>query len=161
MSTANFKEFKYQLGRHREGVMHRKLRLIMLTVGIPALLVGLAAPATADPSRAPNLILGAIAGGSADCGEAGLSTFIATQTNPEPTTWSPLFFTRSEDGATGLFIPASFDVEVTNPDGTSFRFSATKGAAPGPESCHFKARTAEGFLPTVFGDMTAKSILTG
>jgi hypothetical protein len=142
--------------------MHRKLRLLMLTMGISALLVGLAAPATADPSRAPNLIFGKIAGGTADCGEAGLSTFIATQTNPEPTTWSPLFFTRSEDGVTGLFIPASFDVVVTDPDGTTFTFSAAKGAAPGPVSCHFKAAvTPQGGLPTLNGDMTGQIILTG
>ena len=136
--------------------MHRKLRLLMLTVGIPALLVGLAAPATADPSRAPNLIFG-----QASCGEAGLFTFIATQSNSESITWSPAFFTRVEDGATGLFIPASFDVVVTtDPDGTNFSFSATKGTAPGPVSCHFKAR-GEGGLPAIFGDMTGKLILTG
>jgi hypothetical protein len=143
--------------------MHRKLRLLMLTVGIPALLVGLAAPATADPSRAPNLIFGKTAG-TADCGEAGLATFIATQTNPEPIGWSPLFFTRAEDGATGLFIPASFEnVQVTTaPDGTGFIFSASKGAAPGPVSCDFKAAASTGgALPTLRGVMTGKIILTG
>ena len=131
--------------------MNRKLRLLMLTVGIPALLVGLAAPASADPSRAPNLLVG-----TADCGSDGTFDFFATQSNSESTTWSPAFLTRS-DGATGLFIPASLDLTFTTPEG-SFSFTEQKGATSGPVSCDIDAEVAPGF--TLTGTVTGKIILS-
>lgn len=132
--------------------MGRTLRLLMLILAIPALLLGMAVPATADPSRAPNLLVG-----TADCGSDGTFDFIATQSNSESNTWNPAFITRS-DGATGLFIPASFDLTFTSPDG-SFSFTATKGATSGPVSCDIAGEPAPGF--TLTGTVTGKIILTG
>jgi hypothetical protein len=132
--------------------MNRTLRSLILTVSIPALLLGLAAPATADPSRAPHLLVG-----TADCGSAGTFGFLATQSNSESTTWSPAFITGS-DGATGLFIPASLDLTFTSPEG-SFSFTATKGATSGPVSCDIEGEPAPGF--TLTGTVTGTIILTG
>jgi hypothetical protein len=124
----------------------------MLILAIPALLVGIAVPATADPSRAPNLLVG-----TADCGPDGTFDFVAPQSNSESTTWSPAFLTRS-DGATGLFIPASLDLTFTTPEG-SFSFTAQKGATSGPVSCDIEAEPAPGF--TLTGTVTGTIILTG
>jgi hypothetical protein len=133
--------------------MNRTLRRSMLTLGIPALLLGLAVPATADPSRAPHLTVG-----TADCGSDGTFDFLATESNSEESnTWTPAFITRS-DGATGLFIPASFDLTFTSPEG-SFSFTAAKGAVPGPVSCDIEAEPAPGF--TLTGTVTGTIILTG
>jgi hypothetical protein len=132
--------------------MSRALRLLMLTVGIPALLLGLAVPATAAPSRAPHLLVG-----TADCGSAGTFDFLASQSNSESNTWNPAFVTRS-DGATGLFIPASFDLTFTSPEG-SFSFTAAKGATSGPVSCDIAGEPAPGF--TLTGTVTGTIILTG
>ena len=132
--------------------MSRTLRFSMLTLGISALLLGLAVPATADPSRAPDLLVG-----TADCGSDGTFDFLATESNSESNTWNPAFITRS-DGATGLFIPASFDLTFTSPEG-SFSFTAAKGAAPGPVSCDIEAEPAPGF--TLTGTVTGTIILTG
>jgi hypothetical protein len=138
--------------------MNRTRRLLLFAVGIPALLLGLAAPATADPNRAPNLFIGSA---SSTCSSAGPFLFVVTISNSESITWSPLFFSRPDDDATALFIPASYDFEVfTTPEGDSFRFTAQKGAAPGPDTCHVKARAPEG-LPMLFGDMTGQLIVTG
>jgi hypothetical protein len=132
--------------------MNRALRFSLLAVGILALLLGLAVPATADPSRAPNLLVG-----TADCGSDGTFNFIATQSNSESTTWSPAFLTRS-DGATRLFIPASLDLTFTTPEG-SFSFTAQKGATSGPVSCDIEAEVAPGI--TLTGTVTGKIVLTG
>ena len=132
--------------------MSRTLRLLMLTVGVPALLLGFVVPATAAPSRAPNLLVG-----TADCGSAGTFDFLGTQSNSESTTWNPVFVTRS-DGATGLFIPASLDLTFTSPEG-SFSFTAAKGATSGPVSCDIVGQLAPGF--TLTGTVTGKIILTG
>jgi hypothetical protein len=132
--------------------MNRTLRLVMLTVGIPALLLGLAAPATADPSRAPNLLTG-----TADCGSAGTFDFVVTESNSESMPWNPAFLTRS-DGATGLLIPASFDFTITTPGGT-FSFTAQKGATSGPVSCDIFAEPEPGVV--LAGTVTGKIILTG
>jgi hypothetical protein len=132
--------------------MSRTLRFLMLTVGMPALLLGLAVPAAADPGRAPNLLVG-----TADCGSDGTFDFIATQSNSESTTWSPAFITRS-DGATGLFIVASVDGTFTTPEG-SFSFTSQKGATSGPVSCEIAAQVAPGF--TLTGTATGTIILTG
>ena len=132
--------------------MSRTLRLLMLTVGIPALLVGIAVPAMADPSRAPNLLVG-----TADCGSAGTFDFVAPESNSESTTWSPAFITGS-DGATGLFIPASLDLTITTPGGT-LSFTAAKGATSGPVSCDISAEQPPGF--TLTGTVTGTIILTG
>ena len=132
--------------------MNRTLRLVMLTVGIPALLVGLAAPATADPSRAPNLLAG-----SADCGPDGTFDFVVNQSNSESNPWNPAFITRS-DGATGLLIPASLDFTLTTPEGT-LSFTAQKGATSGPVSCDIFSEPAPGI--TLTGTVTGTIILTG
>ena len=132
--------------------MRKTLRRSMLTFGIPALLLGLAAPAAAAPSRAPHLLVG-----TADCGSDGTFDFLATQSNSESTTWNPAFITSS-DGTTGLFIPTSFDLTFTSPEG-SFSFTAAKGAAPGPVSCEINGEPAPGF--TLSGTVTGKIILTG
>jgi hypothetical protein len=132
--------------------MSRTLRLLMLTVGIPALLLGIALPATADPSRAPHLLVG-----TADCGPAGTFDFVVTESNSESTTWGPAFITGS-DGATGLFIPASLDLTFTTPEG-SFSFTAQKGATSGPVSCEIAAEPAPGV--TLTGTVTGTIILTG
>jgi hypothetical protein len=132
--------------------MSRKLGVSMLILAIPALLLGLAVPAAADPSRAPNLLVG-----TADCGSAGTFDFVTNQSNSESTTWSPAFITGS-DGATGLFIPASFDFTFTTPEGT-FSFTAAKGATSGPVSCDIAAEPAPGF--TLTGTATGTIILTG
>jgi hypothetical protein len=132
--------------------MSRTLRFSMLTLGIAALLLGFAAPATADPSRAPHLLAG-----TADCGSDGTFDFLATQSNSESTTWSPAFITDS-DGATGLFIPASLDLTFTSPEG-SFSFTAAKGATSGPVSCEIDGEPAPGF--TLTGTVTGTIILIG
>ncbi|HEV8195674.1 MAG TPA: hypothetical protein VGP87_03455 [Gemmatimonadales bacterium] len=124
----------------------------MLTVGIPALLLGLAAPATADPSRAPNLLVG-----TADCGSDGTFDFGVTQSHSESNPWNPAFLTRS-DGARGLFIPASFDFTITAPEG-SFSFTAQKGATSGPVSCEIFAEPEPGVV--LAGTVTGTIILTG
>jgi hypothetical protein len=132
--------------------MSRRLRFSMLTLGIAALLLGFAAPATAAPSRALHLLVG-----TADCGSDGTFDFLATQSNSESNTWNPAFITRS-DGATGLFIPASFDLTFTSPEG-SFSFTAAKGATSGPVSCEIEGEPAPGF--TLTGTVTGTIILTG
>jgi hypothetical protein len=132
--------------------MSRTLRLLMLTVGIPALLLSLAVPAAAQPGRAPNLLVG-----TADCGSEGTFDFVVTESNSESTTWSPAFLTRS-DGATGLFIPASLDVTLTTPEG-SFSFTGAKGAVSGPVSCDIEGESTSGF--TLTGTVTGTIILTG
>jgi len=132
--------------------MRRTLRFSMLTICIPALLLGFAVSATAAPERAPHRLVG-----TADCGSDGTFDFIATQSNSESTTWNPAFITRS-DGATGLFIPASLDGTFTGPDG-SFSFSSAKATAPGPVSCDIAAEAGPGF--TLTGTVTGQIILTG
>jgi len=132
--------------------MSRSPRVSMLTIGISALLLGLAVPATAAPARAPHLLVG-----TADCGSDGLFEFLATQSNSESTTWNPAFITRS-DGATGLFIPVSFDLTFTSPDG-SVSFSLAKSRAPGPVFCDIAGEPAPGF--TLTGTVTGKIVLTG
>jgi hypothetical protein len=132
--------------------MTRTLRFAMLAVGIPALLLGLAAPATADPSRAPNILTG-----TADCGSDGTFTFVVTQSNSESNPWNPAFVTRS-DGATGLLIPASLDFTFTTPEG-SFSFTGAKGATSGPVSCAIDADLPPGF--TLTGTVTGTIILSG
>ena len=132
--------------------MSRTLRLSILILAIPALLLGIAAPATADPSRAPHLLVG-----TADCGSDGTFNFLATQSNSESTTWNPAFITSS-DGTTGLFIPTSFDLTFTSPEG-SFSFAAAKGATSGPVSCDIEGAPAPGF--TLTGTVTGTIILTG
>jgi hypothetical protein len=124
----------------------------MLTVGIPALLLGLAVPAAADPGRAPNLLVG-----TADCGSDGTFEFIVTQSHSESTTWSPAFLTGS-DGTTGLFIPTSLDLTFTTPEG-SFSFTEQKGAMSGPVSCQIEAAPEPGV--TLTGTVTGTIILTG
>jgi hypothetical protein len=132
--------------------MNRTLRFLLFTVGIPALLLGLAAPATADPSRAPNLLAG-----TADCGPDGTFDFVVNQSNSDSQSWSPAFLTRN-DGARGLFIGASIDLTFTTPEG-SFSFSAQKGAISGPVSCEIYAEPAPGV--TLTGTVTGTIILTG
>jgi hypothetical protein len=132
--------------------MRKALRRSLLTVGISALLLGVAVPASADPSRAPNLLAG-----TADCGSDGTFDFVTPQSNSESTTWGPAFLTRS-DGATGLFIPTSFDLTFTSPEG-SFSFTAAKGAVSGSVSCDIVGEPAPGF--TLTGTVTGKIILTG
>jgi hypothetical protein len=132
--------------------MNRTLRLLMLTVGIPALLLGLAAPATADPSRAPNLLVG-----TADCGSDGTFDFVVNQSNSDSQSWSPAFLTRS-DGARGLFIGSSIDLTFFTPEG-SFSLTAQKGATSGPASCDIYAEPAPGI--TLTGTVTGTIILAG
>jgi hypothetical protein len=133
--------------------MSRTLRFSMLIASSSALLLGLAVPAAADPIRAPHLLVG-----TADCGSDATFDFLVTESNSESNTWNPAFITRS-DGATGLFIPASFDLTFTSPEG-SFSFTAVKGAtAPGPVSCEIEAEPAPGF--TLTGTVTGTIILTG
>jgi hypothetical protein len=138
--------------RPRRPVMSRTLRRSIPILAIPALLLGLAVPATADPSRAPHLLVG-----TADCGSDGTFDFLATQSNSESNTWNPAFITRS-DGATGLFIPASFDLTFTSPEG-SVSFTAAKGTTSGPVSCDIEGAPAPG--STLTGTVTGKIILTG
>ncbi len=132
--------------------MNRTLRFLLPTVGIPALLLGLAVPATADPSRAPRLVAG-----TADCGSDGTFDFVVNQSNSDSQSWSPAFLTSS-DGASGLFIGTSVDLTFTSPEG-SFSFSAQKGATAGPASCDIEAELAPGF--TLTGTVTGTIILTG
>jgi hypothetical protein len=132
--------------------MRKTLRRSVLAMGISALLLGVAVPASADPSRAPNLLVG-----TADCGSDGTFDFVTPQSNSESTTWAPAFITRS-DGATGLFIPTSFDLTFASPEGSS-SFTAAKGAASGSVSCDIVGEPAPGF--TLSGTVTGKIILTG
>jgi hypothetical protein len=132
--------------------MNRTLRLLMLTVGVPAVLLGLAAPATADPSRAPNLLAG-----TADCGPDGTFDFVVNQSNSDSQSWSPAFLTRS-DGVSGLFIGTSIDLTFTTPEG-SFGLSAQEGATSGPASCDIYAEPAPGVSLT--GTVTGTIVLTG
>jgi hypothetical protein len=132
--------------------MIRTLRLSMFVLALPALLLGTAVPATADPSRAPHVLVG-----TADCGSDGTFDFFGTESNSESTTWNPVFITRS-DGATGLFIPATVDLTFTGPEG-SFSFTEAKGATSGPVSCDIDGAPAPGF--TLTGTVTGKIILTG
>jgi hypothetical protein len=132
--------------------MNRRLRFLILTVGIPALLLALAAPAAADPSRAPNL-----AAGTADCGPDGTVNFVVNQSNSDSQSWSPAFLIRS-DGARGLFIPSSIDLTFTTPEG-SFGLSAQKGATSGAASCEIFSELAPGV--TVTGTVTGTIIWTG
>jgi hypothetical protein len=123
----------------------------LLAIGVTALAIVPAAGAAAAPTNAPNQTVG-----SADCGDDGTFTFVVTENNGRGSSWNPAFITRS-DGATALFIPASFDLIFTSPDGT-FVDQRVKGGTSGPASCDISASPAPGFSLT--GTVTGTIIWT-
>ena len=120
----------------------------------PIAALGTTLPATAAaaaPTNAANQLVG-----SADCGDDGDFTFVVTENNGQGGGWNPAFITRA-DGATALFIPTSFDLTFTSPDGT-FVDQRAKGATSGPASCEISASPAPGFSLT--GTVTGTIIWT-
>jgi hypothetical protein len=127
------------------------LRAALLAAGVVALAIVPATGAAAAPTNAAHQLVG-----SADCGDDGTFTFVVTQNNGRGSPWNPAFITRS-DGATGLFIPASFDLTFTSPDGT-FLDQRTKGATSGPASREISASPAPGLSLT--GNVTGTIVWT-
>ena len=127
------------------------LRAALLAIGVTALAIVPATGAAAAPTNAANQTIG-----SADCGADGTFTFLVTENNGRGSAWNPAFITRS-DGATALFIPASFDLTFASPEGTFFD-QRTKGATSGSVSCDISASPAPGFLLT--GTVTGTIIWT-
>jgi hypothetical protein len=127
------------------------LRVALLAAGVSALAIVPSASAAAAPINAANQLVG-----SADCGDDGTFTFVVTENNGQGGAWNPAFITRS-DGATGLFIPASFDLTFTSPDGT-FVDQRTKGATSGPASCDITATPGPGL--SLIGTVTGTIVWT-
>jgi hypothetical protein len=111
-----------------------------------------ATAAVAAPTNVPNVLVG-----TADCGPDGTFDFVVNSGNAQGTTWGPAFVTRS-DGATALFIPASFDLTFTSPEGTDTE-TVVKHSGPGPVSCEISANPVPGFSLT--GSVTGRLVWTG
>jgi len=111
-----------------------------------------ALPASAAPSHAPNLSTG-----TADCGSAGMFTFVVNGNNGKGTSWSGAFLTAA-NGSRAIFHPASLDLTFSDPTGT-FAFAVTKHAGTGPVSCavvgHPVGFPQASFMGTVTGSITA------
>lgn len=123
----------------------------LISVCVPTLLALSTAAAVAAPSKVPNVLEG-----TADCGADGTFDFVVNSGNAQGTTWGPAFVTRS-DGATALFIPSSFDLTFTSPEGTEPE-QVTKHSGPGPVSCDISANPVPGFSLT--GSVTGKLVWT-
>jgi hypothetical protein len=132
---------------------------VKLAVVVPVLgaLAGAASvmaalPASAAPSNAPNLSTG-----TADCGSAGMFTFIVNGNNGQGTPWNGAFLTAA-DGSRAIFHPASLDLTFSDPTGT-FAFAGTKHSGAGPVSCevvgHPVGFPQASFTGTVTGTITA------
>jgi hypothetical protein len=129
----------------------KSLRAALLVFGITALAIVPATGAAAAPTNAANQTVG-----TADCGDAGSFTFVVTENNGRGSAWNPAFITR-DDGATALFVPASFDLTVTTPDGPFFD-QRSKGATSGSVSCDISASLAPGV--TLTGTVTGTIVWT-
>ena len=132
--------------------MHRTLRIALISVSVPMLTALPATAAVAAPTHAPDVLTG-----TADCGPDGMFDFVVNTGRSEANTWSPAFVTRS-DGATALFIPSSFDLTFTSPEGSETA-TVAKHTAPGPVSCEISANPAPGFSLT--GSVTGRLVWTG
>jgi len=121
--------------------------LAAATVGATAALS--IAPALADPSHAHSVTTG-----TADCGTAGMFTFVVTENSGQGTAWNGAFVTSST-GKRAIFHPRSFDLVFTTPQG-SFMQQVSKSTAPGPVSCTISAKPFPGatLTGTVTGTLT-------
>ena len=132
--------------------MHSSLRIAVISVCVAMVSAVSATAAVAAPTNVPEALFG-----TADCGPDGTFDFVVNTGNSQATTWSPAFVTRS-DGATALFIPSSFDLTFTSPEGSDIE-RVTKHAGPGPVSCEISANPAPGFSLT--GSVTGRLVWTG
>jgi len=107
------------------------------------------APALADPSNAHQVTTG-----TADCGSAGMFTFVVTGNSGQGTAWNGAFVTSST-GKRAIFHPRSFDLMFTSPQG-DFTEKASKSTAPGPVSCTISGTPFPGatLTGTVTGSLT-------
>jgi len=133
--------------------MRMSTRLSAGLVMLAAASAGIAAlPATsalAGPTNAPNVTTG-----TADCGSAGMFTFVATGNSGQGTSWNPAFV-MSSTGGRALFHPTTFNFTITTPQGT-FSEVASKNKAPGPVSCTVASTPNPDFslTGTVTGSLT-------
>ena len=104
------------------------------------------APAGADPLHAHQATRG-----TADCGSAGMFTFVVTGNSGQGTAWNGAFVTSST-GKRAIFHPRSFDLVFSTPQG-DFTQQVSKSTAPGPVSCTISA--------TPFPGATLTGMVTG
>jgi len=134
--------------------MTRKSRTVGSAVIVAAATVGATAgfslaPALADPSHAHN-----VTSGTADCGSAGMFTFVVTGNSGQGTAWNGAFVTSST-GKRAIFHPRSFDLVFSTPQG-DFTQQVSKSTAPGPVRCTISAMPFPGatLTGTVTGTLT-------
>jgi hypothetical protein len=128
------------------GVAAAVLVPVMTGLGIAA------SPASAAPWNAPTALAGTF-----DCGGGVTGTFVVNSGNAAaPTTWNAAHLTF-DSGGTGVFSPTTFDLTFTSPSG-SFTEQATKGSAPGPDTCSISA-SQPGFSLT--GTVVGKIVASG
>ena len=106
-------------------------------------------PALADPTQAHQ-----VTSGTADCGSAGMFTFVVTGNSGQGTPWNGAFVTSSA-GRRAIFHPRSLDLMFSTPQG-NFAEMASKATAPGPVSCNISAVPFPGatLTGTVTGTLT-------
>jgi hypothetical protein len=104
------------------------------------------ATALADPTNAPGVTTG-----TADCGSAGMFTFVVTENHGQGTAWNVAFATSTTGGTRALFHPSTFDLTFSSPDGT-FVEQESKGGGAGPVSCSISAAPFPG--ATLSGTVT-------
>ena len=132
--------------------MRRSLRVAFISACVAMVTALSATAAVAAPTNVPEALFG-----TADCGPDGTFDFVVNTGNSQATTWTPAFVTSS-DGAHALFIPSSFDLTFTSPDGSETE-TAVKHSGPGPVSCEISANPVPGF--SLSGSVTGRLVWTG
>ena len=136
-------------------------RRLVVCLGLPVVaglfvVAAASGPATADPFNAKGAAVG-----TADCGSAGMYTFVVNSgvgnKNGNANTWDPALAV-STDGTRAVFVPTELALTFVSPMGT-FSSDVTKGNTVGTVECSVDGHAVNGpfsFFGTAIGNIVTR-----